>query len=109
MGGRGATASFNGIKASSYTKTFSKQLELSDADRRFLNNPTVSGASQSITHFRSSEGTVKTNVTIKNGKENYELKEGNKVLLKTTNKNQVVNRIANLYIKANKLASKNRR
>ena len=30
MGGRGATASFNGMKASSYTKTFSKQLELSE-------------------------------------------------------------------------------
>ena len=108
MGGRGATASFNGMKASSYTKTFSKQLELSDADRRFLNNPTVSGGSQRI-HFRSPVGTVKTNITLKNGKENYELKEGNKIVLKTTNKNQVVNRIANLYIKANKLASKNRR
>ena len=106
MGGRGASASFGTMKATQYVKTFSDSLTLSEMDKRFLSSQSVVGATQSVSHFKSPSGTVKTNISIRNGKEFYELKQGNKVLLKSSNKKQIVNRIANLYVIANKKASK---
>lgn len=102
MGGRGASASFDGISAKSYVSTFDKALNLSNEDITFLKKNIRNGATHTIDNFKTLNGNVKTTIKIDNGKLIYEIKEKNKILLTTRNKKQAVNKLANRYIQANR-------
>lgn len=96
---KAAGASFNGIPQS-WQKSISDNLIMSDTMQKAIRNGNSKISDEWETKFGKEKRKVITEV--KDGKLQYTVKNKNKIVLRTNNKNQVANKIAEFYKKAMK-------